>query len=270
MVINGRSVADSLISKINKSVSRHLTIFILGRDSASLSFIKQKINLAKRVGIKTKIISLPTSTTSKKLISLIEKENNDVLCGGIVIQLPLPSKLNRQNILNSINIKKDVDVLSGSAKEVWLSGFFKINPPAVGVLLEIIKNQKLDLKKSSVAVVGLGFLVGRPIASYLVGKCKKLYLLDKGNDLKVLKNTDLIISGVGRAGLIKSNILKRGALVIDFGYQNKNGKMSGDFYIPKKINIEFENKKIKYTPTPGGTGPILVVKLLENFLRLNS
>ena len=115
--------------------------------------------------------------------------------------------------------------------------------------------------------MGLGALVGRPIALWLMGKCAHLDLLDKGSDLDVLTNADFVICGVGEAGLIKPANLKEGAGVIDFGYYYfKDGKLSGDLDTtsPDLERLSF------YTPTPGGTGPILVAKLMENFYKLNS
>ncbi len=130
-------------------------------------------------------------------------------------------------------------------------------------------NEFASLYRLKVAVVGLGFLVGKPISEWLKGRCVELYLLDIGSDLSALKNADLVILGTGQAGLIKPEMLKDDALVIDFGYGMLNGKISGDFDA-SSFKIQNSKFKISYTPTPGGTGPILVAKLFENFYSLNS
>ncbi|MBI2033623.1 MAG: hypothetical protein HYT13_00810 [Candidatus Liptonbacteria bacterium] len=115
------------------------------------------------------------------------------------------------------------------------------------------------------AVVGTGFLVGKVIVTWLLGKVRELYVLDRGSDFGVLKNMDLIISGVGKAGLIKPEMLKSGALLIDFGYDNGRG----DFDAASLSSPTYNLKPITYTPVPSGTGPILVAKIFENFYSLN-
>jgi GxxExxY protein len=123
------------------------------------------------------------------------------------------------------------------------------------------------LKDKIVAVVGRGILVGKPIAEWLAGKCQEVIVFHSKNDLNGLKKADLIISGVGKAGLIKPEILKPGAGVIDFGFDMKDGKISGDLDVQSLIT---NNQSLSfYTPTPGGTGPILVAELFRNFFKLN-
>ncbi|PIW97368.1 hypothetical protein COZ81_02935 [Candidatus Jorgensenbacteria bacterium CG_4_8_14_3_um_filter_38_10] len=95
-----------------------------------------------------------------------------------------------------------------------------------------------------------------------MGKCPEIYLLDQGSDLKILKQADLVITGVGKPGLIKPKMLKNNVLVIDFGYGLENGKIKGDFDATQLTTFS-------YTLTPGGTGPILVAKIFENFYKLN-
>jgi len=137
-------------------------------------------------------------------------------------------------------------------------------PPAVAVLEEIIKRQNIDLKKLKAAVVGYGFLVGKPTSLYLSSKVSSLSIF-KEEDINFkerLKEFDFIVSGVGKAKLFSSKDLKENAIVIDFGYDfDSNGKICGDF-------LYDGDKEIIYTPTPEGTGPILIAKLFENFYNL--
>ncbi|MEE8131765.1 MAG: bifunctional 5,10-methylenetetrahydrofolate dehydrogenase/5,10-methenyltetrahydrofolate cyclohydrolase, partial [Candidatus Paceibacterota bacterium] len=188
--------------------------------------------------------------------------------GGVILQLPLPDNLNRHYILNVIPREKDVDVLGERALGAFYTGRNPVLPPAVGVVDEILKAKNLKLKDSRVAVVGAGFLVGKPIAVWLMDKVKELAVFKRGSDLSELKNFDLVVSGVGQAGIIKPEMLKDGAGIIDFGYSVKNGKICGDLETNQLIN-KLTNQLSFYTPTPGGTGPILVVKIFENFYKLN-
>jgi methylenetetrahydrofolate dehydrogenase (NADP+)/methenyltetrahydrofolate cyclohydrolase len=142
-----------------------------------------------------------------------------------------------------------------------------------------------------VAVVGLGTLVGKPIATWLMGKAKGVWLLGRASDASVLKDADVVVLGAGRPGIVTPTMLKEGALVVDFGYSKAPqapSRMDADQSAPAcrqaGMNAEStkshifgdfdpagsEEKNISYTPTPGGTGPILVAKLFENFYVLNA
>jgi len=138
--------------------------------------------------------------------------------------------------------------------------------PAVGAVEEILKDLRFKIQDLRVGVVGTGFLVGKPIANWLTGKAKEIYILRSVSDFEILKQVDLVISGVGRAGIIKPEMLKDGAGVIDFGYDD--GK--GDFDPGNIPDSKFQILKIWFTPTPGGTGPIVVAKLFENFYQIGS
>lgn len=235
-----------------------MAAFFVGNDKNSESFLRQKEKTAKELGIDFRVYKFPESISESSLKEKILKIVGQKECYGAIAQLPLPSHINRQDILNVIPLEKDVDVLSEK------SFGSKILPPAVGVVEEVLKtlNSKLEIKK--IAVVGLGFLVGKPVSDWLKGKCAGLHLLDIGSDFSVLKDSDIVISGAGKAGLIKLEMLKENALVIDFGYStDSEGKIRGDFEAPPG------EWKVFYTPTPGGTGPILVAKLFENFYSLN-
>jgi len=136
------------------------------------------------------------------------------------------------------------------------------------VVEEILKIINQELKTMKVIVVGSGFLVGKPIAAWLQNKAAEITIFNEyTEDLQNrLKNADLVISGVGKANLFSQDDLNENTTVIDFGYDVSSGKISGDFNPPNEAN---KLKAITYTPTPGGTGPILVAKLFENFYKLN-
>jgi len=181
-------------------------------------------------------------------------------------------------VLNAVPREKDVDVLGERALGAFYAGRNPVLPPAVGVLGEILRATNFDLQKSIVAVVGLGALVGKPVSMWLMRKVKGLHLLRSVSDFSVLKDADLVISGVGNVGLIKLEMLKPGAGVIDFGYDTKHEtqNMEHETSGGKKIYGDFDTSGHMlhavgfYTPTPGGTGPILVAEVFENFYKLNS
>ena len=283
MVIDGKKIAEEIIENLKKQPKskKFLSAFLVGENPASVSFLKQKETVAKELEIDFRLYRFPNSITQDELRKEVLKIANHKTCGGVIVQLPLPEPINRYYVCNVIPREKDVDVLGERALGAFYTGRNKVLPPAAGVLEKILQVTGYSLQDAKVAVVGLGFLVGKPIATWLtrlasdeskrVGKVSELYLLDKGSDLTSpegkLKEADIVISGVGKSGLINSEMLKNNAIVIDFGYSMIDGKVHGDF---NASALDPNRHTLTYTPTPGGTGPVLVAQLFENFYRLNS
>lgn len=266
MKIDGKAIAEKIIERIKtRKTKKFLAVFFVGHDASSKSFINQKEKLAKALGIDFRVYHFPEEKmTNDFLRAEIRKVVDHSTCGGALLQLPLPSGLNAQYAMNVIPREKDVDVLGERALGAFYAGRNPVLPTAVGVFEEIIRIRNADLKKATVAVVGMGPLVGKPISTWLRGNAAEIYALDKGSDLGVLKRADVVVCGAGVPKLVSAGMLKERALVIDFGYGMIDGKVSGDF----DAESVPENPEVSYTPTPGGTGPVLVAKLFENFLEL--
>jgi len=261
MIIDGKGIAENILARLkDKKTKKFFAAFLVGENSASMSFLKQKERIAHSLNIDFRVFKFEEHITQDKLRKEVLKIANHKTCGGVIIQLPLPAHINAQYVMNVIPKEKDVDVLGERALGAFYAERNFVSPPAVGVIEEILKNQNIILNEKKVGVVGLGNLVGKPIATWLKGKVSDLYLLDKGSDYSLLKNVDIAILGTGQPHLISQSMLKEKVLVIDFGYGMKEGKVCGDFN-PHESNIDF-------TPTPGGTGPVLVAKLFENFFLL--
>jgi methylenetetrahydrofolate dehydrogenase (NADP+)/methenyltetrahydrofolate cyclohydrolase len=272
VIVDGKKIAAEILAKLKAEpfdklgARKFLAVILVGDDSASLSFVKQKEKAAKELGVDFRLYKFTSDVKNDELRDEVRKIAEHKTCGGVIVQLPLPEHINAQYVLNAIPREKDVDVLGERALGAFYASRNPVLPPAVGVVEEIAKIFNFQFPISNVAVVGLGVLVGKPVSMWLMRKAAGLYLLHRGSDFSLLKNADLVISGVGKAGIIKPEMLKAGAGVIDFGYDG--GK--GDF---DPSGLEIRNSKLEisfYTPTPGGTGPILVAKVFENFYKLNS
>lgn len=266
--INGQEIADKIIANLKSQPipEKILAVVLIGKNPVSISFLKQKEKIAKQLGVDFRIYNFPEEIKNDDLRKEVDKISCLKKVGGVIVQLPLPAHLNPQYILNVIPREKDIDVLAERALGAFYNGRNPILPPSVGVVEEILKNIKFQISNAKIAVVGLGFLVGKPIATWLMAKCSEIYLLDEGSDFEILKQADLVISGVGKARIIKPEMLKDGAMVIDFGYSiDEIGKIHGDF-----DSSEIKNGNLRYTHTPGGTGSILVAKIFENFYNLNN
>ena len=265
MKIDGKKVAEEIIAwlKSKETPQKILAAVLVGEDPTSISFVKQKEKAAGELGVDFRIYNLSPELGNDGLRREVVRIAKQKPVGGVLVQLPLPGVINKHYILNAVPPAKDVDVLGERALGAFYNNRNEVLPPAVETTREILEVQKVELEKSVVAVIGLGALVGRPISVWLTGKTKELHLLDEKSGLGILKEADIVISGVGKGGLIKAEMLKSGAGVIDFGYYyTPDGKVLGDFDPAGADGVSF------YTPTPGGTGPILVAKLIENFYTL--
>lgn len=268
MIIDGKKISESIYTELRKlSVpKRFFAAVIVGDDSASASFVRQKEKAAKALGVDFRVCRLDAALGNDGLRREVHRIANQKSCGGVLVQLPLPEGLSSQYVLNAIPPEKDVDVLSERALGAFYAGRSRVLPPAVEAVEIIFKEQHIDVLKKSIAVVGLGFLIGRPLANYYMRRAKEIHLLRRGSDFSLLARADIVILGTGSPGLITADMLKDGADVIDFGYGMKDGKVVGDFdtssVVGRESSIGF------YTPTPGGTGPVLVACLIKNFYML--
>jgi methylenetetrahydrofolate dehydrogenase (NADP+)/methenyltetrahydrofolate cyclohydrolase len=269
MVIDGKTIASDIMERL-KSQPKPEKFFgavLVGDDAASVNFLKQKEKVAKELGIEFRLYQLPATITTDELRAEIGRLAGPKNCGGFIVQLPLPENINRYYVLNAIPKDKDVDCLSEAALGAFYTERGKIAPPSVGTVEEILKLEHRDLRELKAVMVGAGFLIGKPVGFWLQNRIAELVVLDVNiKDVPTrLSDADIIISGTGQAHLFSAANLKEGSVVIDFGYNRIDGKIAGDFDAS-----EAEAKNIDYTKTPGGTGPILVAKLFENFYTLNS
>jgi len=278
MIVDGKQIAqkilDNLKIKVEKlkkrGIAPHLHIITLTTDSSSEAYVGQKEKKGGEIGAKITVENLNSNTKTEELLAKIERLNNDNSVCGIIIQRPLPQHIDESLIANSINPKKDVDGFHPNSK---------FSPPIAQAVLKILEKihsstprvdiQNLDfvnwLKSKKITVVGRGVTAGGPIISAL----KKLgiepeVVTSKTDDRKeIMKNSDIVITAVGKPNIVKAENLKNGVILIGTGmYRGEDGKFHGDY-------DENEIKSIAsfYTPTPGGVGPINVAMLLSNLIR---
>lgn len=268
-IIDGKKISAEIYESLkNRSKpEKFLGAALVGEDPSSLNFLKQKERAANEVGVEFRLYKLAPGITTDELRAEIGRLAGARTCGGFLLQLPLPEGINQHYVLNAIPKDKDVDLLSEAGLGAYYTGRGKIVPPSAAVVEEILGRSDIDLRRANVVLMGAGFLIGKPVGFWLQKRVAELTVLDKESVhlREKLKEADVVISGAGVAGLFSAADLKQGALVIDFGWNRKDGKTMGDF-----DPAGAEQKNISYTPTPGGTGPILVAKLLQNFYDLNA
>ena len=267
---DGQKSSDLILKNIQKQIRKKnvklcLAAVLVGKNKASEVFIRQKQIACKKTGIGFKLYRLPSDIGQRKLEESVKKICKISSVSGVVIQLPLPPKINVQKILNLVPEKKDPDILSEDSLGKFFCKDFSILPPVVRAVSIILKNH--NLKEKSIALVGTGRLVGLPLAVWLIHNQATVLCLNKftKNIAYFTKKADIIISGVGKPGIIKGSMVRKGAIVLDIGACFRAGKIIGD---ADYKSIFLKTKKI--ASVPGGAGPLTVACLLENVLRLNS
>ena len=166
MYIDGKKIAEDVIARLNdKKTKKFFAAFLVGENTASISFLKQKEKIGKDLGIDFRIYRYKNEITQDELRKEILKIIEHKTCGGAIVQLPLPNHINAQYVMNVIPKEKDIDVLGERALGAFYAKRNIIFPPAVGVVEEILKHQHVSLKNKKIAIVGLGGLVGKPIAT---------------------------------------------------------------------------------------------------------
>jgi len=256
-----------LKKKLGKSkLKLRLAVIQIGRNYISEVFIGQKKKVAEKIGIGFKLYQFDKKIEKDRLKKKIKEIIKNPLNSGIIIQLPLPKQFLADDFLNLIPEEKDVDILSEKSLGKFYQGKLKILPPIVKGILSLLKNYKIKLKGKNVVIIGTGRLIGLPLNLQLLKEKATLLVLNEfTKNISFFTNkADILISGVGKPNLIKSNMIKKGAVVIDAGISQRNGKVIGD------VDFKEVSKKASYiTPVPGGVGPMTVVSLLENLVELN-
>jgi len=277
VIIDGKKFAQKLRNKIKKEIQSikkktklipGLTVVLVGNHSPSEIYVRNKEISAKEVGINSKVLRFKSSISEIKLISVIHKLNKDKKVHGILVQLPLPNKINGQKIIQEINPKKDVDGFHPINVGNLSSGKDALVPcTPLGCYL-MIKSVRKNLAGLNVLIIGRSNLNGKPMVQLLLKEdCTVTIGHSKTKNLKELcKKADIVVAAVGRANLVKGDWVKKGAIVIDVGInrveKKKGYKIVGD--------VEFETvvKKARaITPVPGGVGPVTIACLLNNTLK---
>lgn len=269
-IIDGKIIAGSILSKVKNKIDKltskpDLAVILVGNDIASKTYVNKKIQTCNEVGIKSHAYHLPQETTEKELLELVcsLNENNEI--DGILVQLPLPAQINSSIICDHISPLKDVDGLNSlTLGKILTKNKNRILPCTPRGIMHILVNElKEDLAGANCTMIGASAIVGKPLALELINHGATVTVCQKEtkNLHQHLKNADIVITAIGKPGIIKSEWLKKDCIAIDIGINKVNNKICGDL----EFNTAFE-KATKITPVPGGVGPITVAMLMQNTL----
>ena len=273
-LIDGKSLANKVQASVateveqlkqEKNIVPGLAVILIGDDPASHAYVKMKAKACEKVGFYSITHSMPDAISQDEIIATIEMMNNNPRIDGILVQLPLPKHVDTDKILEVIDPKKDVDgfhAYNVGRLVTNLDSFVACTPLGV---MKMFEEYNIDLEGKDVCVVGASNIVGKPMAALLLNANATVtvtHIFTK--DLKAhTSQADIVIVGVGVPGLIKEDMVKEGAIVIDIGINRiKDGSLVGD--------VDFKNvsQKCSYiTPVPGGVGPMTIAMLLSNTLK---
>ncbi len=270
MIIDGRLIAQNIKSDLKKEIENlklkginpGLAVILVGEDSASKVYVRNKKKCCDELGIFSKEFCFPENTSEKEILDLIEKLNHDEKINGILVQLPLPSHINQKVITESILPEKDVDAFHSSTIGNLLTNHTKLLPCTPAGIIEIFHRENISLTGKHCVVIGRSNIVGKPLAFMLINEDATVTIChSKTKNLsEICKSADIIICAVGKAKFLNRNMIKKGAVIIDVGInRDENGKICGD--------VDFDDVKniaSAITPVPGGVGPMTIAMLMKN------
>jgi methylenetetrahydrofolate dehydrogenase (NADP+) / methenyltetrahydrofolate cyclohydrolase len=270
-LIDGNAVSATVRSRLTntvstlkeKGISPCLATILVGDDPASAMYIQNKQKAAKQIGLITQDYRLKEDVKQNELVVLIETLNNDPTVHGILVQLPLPKYINEFDIINKIAPGKDVDGLTSINSGLLLHDQASLKPCTPSGIIELLDHYKIEIRSQNVTIVNRSILVGKPLALLMLARDATVTIChSKSVNLnRLLLQSDIIVTAVGDRNkfMLRSEMIKNKAVVIDVGTNRQSGRLVGD--------VDFESVKEKaswITPVPGGVGPMTIAMLLSN------
>jgi methylenetetrahydrofolate dehydrogenase (NADP+)/methenyltetrahydrofolate cyclohydrolase len=276
MLLKAQPVVDQKIDDLTKRCQAlkeqgrtpFMTVVLVGDNPASLTYIRNKEKMCKKIGAEFNLIQLPESTSAKDFKDLIKDLNKDPLITGIIIQLPVSEKLKSLQITQLVSPKKDIDGFHSNNTRWLYQGSSELNhllPCTPKGILSLLDFYDLPIKGKHAVVIGRSLIVGKPVSMLLSNRNATVTLAhSRTEDLEeITKTADIIISAVGKAELITAKHINpnKKTVIIDVGMNTLNGKLVGD--------VKFDEVSLvagAISPVPGGVGPMTVISLIENLI----
>ena len=268
MLLDGFKTAEELRKQIAEEIKSNnynitLAVIIVGNNPASQIYVANKQKACAEVGINSLRIAFEENATQKEIVDKIKELNNDKSVNGILVQLPLPSHLDEDVIINTIDPFKDVDGLTIINQGKLFKGEDTIYPATPKGIITLLKNNNVQIKGKNAVVIGRSILVGKPVAMLLLKENATVTIChSRTENLKeVTKRADILVVAIGKPKFVTADMVKSDAAVVDVGINRVQGKVCGD--------VDFENVApvVEYiSPVPRGVGPMTIASLLENVI----
>lgn len=275
-ILDGKALAQKVREKVKeeveelklKGINPKLAVIMVGNNSASAVYVKNKSNACKKAGIEFEEFLMPEETSEDELIELIKKLNEDKSVHGILLQSPVPKHINIDRAFDTISPDKDVDGFNAVNVGNLCIGkdcFISCTPYGIMKLLE---EYNIDVSGKRAVVIGRSNIVGKPMLQCLLSKNATVTIChSKTNNLaEVVREADIVVAAIGKPNFITGDMIKEGSVVIDVGINRmEDGKLLGD------VNYAEAEPKASYiTPVPGGVGPMTIAMLVENVVKAAS
>lgn len=276
IILDGKKIADQKKQILKQAVEQlrsqnkripKLVVLLVGDDQASKVYVAHKIRAANLVGIESEVLKFDQKVSKQELFQVIDRLNNDNSVDAILLQLPLPSQFDEESYLQAISVEKDVDGFHYINQGKMFQNYQSTFPCTPLGVINLLKAYNIKVEHKDITVVGTSNIVGKPLAIMLSNMGATVSMCNKNTtDIsKYTKISDIVISATGKQFIITKEMIKKGAVVVDVGITRDlvTNKLVGD--------VDFENVQhlASYiTPVPGGVGPMTVVTLLENTLKL--
>ena len=282
-IIDGKMISNLIKEEIKLEVEKiikkgdrppHLAAILVGNDGASLTYVGSKVRSCKQVGFDSTLLKLPAEISQKDLLNKIHELNNDDKIDGFIVQLPLPNHIDEEKVLMTVNPNKDVDGFHPSNFGKMALNMESFIPATPYGIIELLKRYEINTSGKNTVVIGRSNIVGRPISILLSrkgnpGDSTVTLVHSRTKNLESFtKNADIIVSALGVPDFLKSEMVKKGVIIIDVGITRVKDDSNSKGYVIKG-DVDFESVKEKasfMTPVPGGVGPMTIAMLLKNTL----
>jgi methylenetetrahydrofolate dehydrogenase (NADP+)/methenyltetrahydrofolate cyclohydrolase len=254
--LSEEEIKNEVTELLTKGIQPTLATILVGNDPASETYVRMKRNTCKKVGMESIAVELPDSTTTEELLKAIENLNNDNGVHGILLQHPVPSQIDERKCFDAINIEKDVDgvtCLGFGNMSMGIDAYGSCTPAGI---IRLIKHYELDIQGLNAVVVGRSPILGKPMAMMLLNLNATVTICHSRtkNIESIIKSADLVVGAVGIPKFIKTEWIKKDAIVIDAGFHPEK---CGDIDLD-----EMDEISSAYTPVPGGVGPMTINTLI--------
>ncbi len=269
--MDGKVIAERIRKEISGKVAKLSTpiglgTILVGSDPGSVAYVDGKHKDCAEVGIKSIKVNLPDSVSTADVVAAVNKLNQDPNCTGFIVQLPLPSGIDLQEVLSAIDPKKDADGLTPTNLGNLVLSFNEIIPCTPKAIVALLSEYKIKLSGAKVLIIGRGLTVGRPLSILLSQKAINATITlahsATSNLSALIKDSDVVIAAIGSAHFIKPEMVKPGAVIVDVGITRVDNKLVGD------VDPTVAQIASAMAPMPGGVGPLTRAMLLQNVFEL--
>jgi len=282
-LLDGKAVAAQMKQEMAEEVAEmkkagekvpHLAAILVGHDGGSETYVASKVRTCEEIGFKSTLVRYEDDVTEEELLTKVEELNNDADIDGFIVQLPLPSHISEQKIIEAIDYRKDVDgfhPINVGRMSIGLPCFVSATPAGI---LELLRRYEIETKGKHCVVLGRSNIVGKPMAMLMMqktypGNCTVTVCHSRSENLKEMcLSADIIIVALGVPEYLKSDMVKEGTVIVDVGTTRMPSSVTKSGYkLTGDVKFDEVAPKCSYiTPVPGGVGPMTIISLMRNTL----